>query len=218
MEASGFVRASYFTQERRAETLPHRGLPKCRCGRSYAIANIICGLARQAWGFFRLSPHGKIEHYFAEVGNSFIRGFLEGRDGSIWIATEGGMRATPTGRRNIIVWGQSSSLVCVFLLPKTTRDRFGWVRREGYSFQKWQLSAIRVSQTLQGHSVYALYFDATGVLWVEPITACSCPWNTVFHFLPEGQNSFHTVYQILSDKGALWIACPTHVYRWSWMN
>jgi len=168
-------------------------------------------------GVFRLSPSGKIEHYFVEVGNSFIRGFLESRDGSIWIATEGGIARYANGKTEHYRTGDKAPHSFVFSLAE---DRSGalWVgtTRGLFLFHNGGYEPFPFSQTLQGHSVYALYSDDAGALWVGADNGLfRIRGNAVFHFPSEGQNSFRTVYQILRDKDALWIACPTHVYRWS---
>jgi len=200
------------------ELKPYRiaGLPKVQVRALLRDSKHYLWIGTAGMGVFRLSPRGKIEHYFSEVGNSFIRGFLEGRDGSIWIATEGGIARYAKGKTEHYRTGDGAPHSFVFSLAE---DRSGalWVgtTRGLFLFRNGSYQPFPFSQTLQGHSVYALHFDDSGVLWVGADNGLfRVRVNTVFHFPLEGQNSFHTVYQILRDKGVLWIACPTHVFRW----
>ena len=108
-------------------------------------------------GGFRPSRGSRIEHYFIEVGNSFIRGFLESRDGSIWIATEGGVARYANGKTEHYRTGDKAPHSFVFSLAE---DRPGalWVgtTRGLFLFRNGGYEPFPFSETLQGHSVYAL--------------------------------------------------------------
>ncbi len=166
-------------------------------------------------GVFRLGPQGRINHY-VEVGNSFIRGFLEGRDGSVWIATEGGIARYAKGKMEHFRIGDKAPHSIVLSLAE---DRTGalWVgsTRGLFLFRDGSYQPFPFSQVLQGHSVYALHSDDSGALWVGADNGLfRIRGNTVFHFPSDGQNGLRTVYQFLWGEDAIWIACPTQVYRW----
>lgn len=167
-------------------------------------------------GVFRVTPRGVVEHYFVEVGNSFIRGFYEGRDGAIWIATEGGIARYANGKTVHYRAGDKAPHSFVFSLAE---DRQGalWVgtSRGLYLFRNGGYEPFAFSTVFQGHSVYAVYADEAGSLWVGADDGLfRVRGNTVFHFPPDGQNGFPTVYQILREKDKLWVAAPTQVFRW----
>lgn len=197
---------------------PHRiaGMPDVQVRALYRDHKHNLWIGTAGMGVFRVPPQGRVEHYFVEVGNSFIRGFYEGRDGSIWIATEGGIARYAHGKTEHYRTGDKAPHSFVFSLAE---DRNGalWVgtTRGLYLFRNGSYEPFAFSTIFQGHSVYAVYADDAGALWIGADNGFFRVYgNSVFHFPSDGQYGFQTVYQILRDKNALWIASPTQVVRW----
>src|SRR5271168_882685 len=110
----------------------------------------------------------KLTHFMTKDGlvNNFVRAFLQGRDGSVWIATDEGVsRWRPQGFTNY----QMRDGLCYFSTRTLLEDRRGdiWVGTDrgvshlhGDSF-----SRDAVTEALRHEKIWAIREDSDGGLW-----------------------------------------------------
>ena len=119
-------------------------------------------------GAFHLTAHG-IKHYSApgQLTNNFVRAFLEGRHGDIWIATDDGLNhVTGSGVRKYDV----RDGLAYFSTRCLLEDRRGdlWIGTDqGISlFRGGRFVHDSVTEALNGEKVWSLLEDADGYLWI----------------------------------------------------
>jgi len=159
----------------------------------------------------------QLVHYSTQEGlvNNFVRAFLQGRDGSVWIATDEGVsRWRPQGITNY----QMHDGLCYFSTRSILEDRNGdiWIgtdrgvsRLRGDSFE-----TDGATEALKNEKVWAIHEDSDGGLWFGTRTGGLYRWRSgkLTHYTATQGLASNGIYELLEDrKGALWISGPNGI-------
>src|SRR6187402_298151 len=164
-------------------------------------------------GAFRIGENG-VDHYSApkKLTNNFIRGFLETRNGEIWIATDEGVNRIKDERVQKL--GEADGLA-YFSARCLMEDRMGevWIGTErGLSL--WRDGRFQqnvATRALSQEKVWSILEDRKGTMWFATrdhglfrVRGDVVEQFTTWQGLPT--NSF---YQVLQDKhGVFWMTGP----------
>ena len=163
---------------------------------------------------YRIEPNGRMTRYL--IGNSYVRGFLQTEDGSVWIATDGGVSRWKDGhfdgfhhvagavRMNVtsLASGPAGSLWI------GTPHGLRYFRDQGFT------SAAPMEQ-LKDQSVWALYKDSSGALWIGTDSGLY-RWKdgALLHIPLDDLWSAPAIYSIMEDSShVMWLSGPTSVLR-----
>ncbi|SFR97000.1 Signal transduction histidine kinase [Granulicella pectinivorans] len=171
-------------------------------------------------GVFRLAPDGRHQQFTQEVGTNYIRGFLQARDGGIWIATDGGISLWKDGhiRNYHKVRGAPHTLVTSMFEDASGRL---WVGTQRGLYQ-WQDGGFQLPQPnfeLPSGPVWSVYGKADGTLWLGTNTGLFLLQSGVLKQVPLGggqgnQAVFHIMESNTpASKAAFWISGPTQIMR-----
>ncbi len=156
-------------------------------------------------------------HYSTENGlvNNFVRAFLQGRDGSVWIATDEGVsRWRPQGTTNF----QMLDGLAYFSTRSLLEDRRGdiWIgtdrgvsRLHGDVFE-----TDGATEALKNEKVWAIHEDSDGGLWFGTRTGGLYRWRsgTMSRYTVAEGLASNSIYEILEDgKNNLWISGPNGI-------
>jgi ligand-binding sensor domain-containing protein/signal transduction histidine kinase len=159
----------------------------------------------------------RLIHYSTSEGlvNNFIRAFLQGRDGSVWIATDEGVsRWRPQGITNY----QMHDGLAYFSTRSLLEDRRGdiWIgtdrgvsRLHDNSFQ-----IDGATEALRDEKVWAIHEDPEGGLWFGTRTGGLYRWRagTMTHYTVARGLASNGIYELLEDgKGNLWMSGPNGI-------
>jgi ligand-binding sensor domain-containing protein/signal transduction histidine kinase len=156
-------------------------------------------------------------HYSTTEGliNNFVRAFLQGQDGSVWIATDEGVsRWRPQGIKNY----QMRDGLAYFSTRSLLEDRRGdiWIgtdrgvsRLHGDSFE-----TDGATEALKNEKIWAIHEDSDGGLWFGTRTGGLYRWRSGAmsrYTVAQGLAS-NGIYEILEDgKNNLWISGPNGI-------
>jgi ligand-binding sensor domain-containing protein/signal transduction histidine kinase len=156
-------------------------------------------------------------HYSTTEGlvNNFVRAFLQGRDGSVWIATDEGVsRWRPQGITNY----QMRDGLAYFSTRSLLEDRRGdiWIgtdrgvsRLHGDAFE-----TDGATEALKNEKVWAIHEDSDGGLWFGTRTGGLYRWRSGImsrYTVAQGLAS-NGIYEILEDaKNNLWMSGPNGI-------
>jgi len=156
-------------------------------------------------------------HYSTTEGlvNNFVRAFLQGQDGSVWIATDEGVsRWRPQGITNY----QMRDGLAYFSTRSLLEDRRGdiWIgtdrgvsRLHGDAFQR-----DGATEALKDEKVWAIHEDSDGGLWFGTRTGGLYRWRsgTMSRYTVAHGLASNGIYEILEDgKNNLWISGPNGI-------
>ncbi len=156
-------------------------------------------------------------HYSTSEGlvNNFVRAFLQGRDGSVWIATDEGVsRWRPQGITNY----QMRDGLAYFSTRSLLEDRRGdiWIgtdrgvsRLHGDSFE-----SDGATEALKNEKVWAIHEDSDGGLWFGTRTGGLYRWRseTMTRYTTAQGLASNGIYELLEDgKNNLWISGPNGI-------
>jgi ligand-binding sensor domain-containing protein/signal transduction histidine kinase len=159
----------------------------------------------------------KYEHYTTQNGlvNNFVRVFVQGRDGSVWIATDEGVtRWRPGGLSNY----QMRDGLCYFSTRSMLQDRHGdiWIgtdrgvsRLHDEAFQK-----DAVTEALREEKIWAIHEDSDGGLWFGTRTGGLYRWRSgkLTRYTAAQGLASNSIYEILEDKKYnLWLSGPSGI-------
>jgi len=167
-------------------------------------------------GAYRLVGQ-RLIHYSAREGlvNNFIRAFLQGRDGSVWIATDEGVsRWRPQGITNYQMHDGLAYFSTRSLLEDSRGDIWigtdqGVSRLHDNSFQ-----SDGATEALKNEKVWAIHEDPEGGLWFGTRTGGLYRWRsgTMTHYTVARGLSSNGIYELLEDgKGNLWMSGPNGI-------
>jgi signal transduction histidine kinase/ligand-binding sensor domain-containing protein len=159
----------------------------------------------------------KLAHYMVKDGlvNNFVRAFLQGRDGSIWIATDEGVSRWHADRFTNY---QEHDGLCYFSTRTLAEDRNGdiWVGTDrgvshlhGASFAK-----DVVTEALRHEKIWAIREDSDGGLWFGTRTGGLYRWRfgKLTHFTTAQGLASNSIYELLEDRrGNFWISGPNGI-------
>lgn len=159
----------------------------------------------------------QLVHYSMKEGlvNNFVRAFLQGRDGSVWIATDEGVsRWRPHGLVNY----QMRDGLAYFSTRSLLEDRNGdiWIgtdlgvsRLHGDTFE-----SDGATEALKNEKVWAIHEDSEGGLWFGTRTGGLYRWRAgnVTHYTVAQGLASNGIYELLEDgKGNLWMSGPNGI-------
>ncbi len=147
--------------------------------------------------------------------NNFIRAFLQGRDGSVWIATDEGVnRWRPEG----LTTYQMRDGLCYFSTRSMLEDRNGdiWIgtdrgvsRLHGDNFV-----SDGATEALKNEKVWAIHEDSDGGLWFGTRTGGLYRWRSgkLTHYTATQGLASNGIYELLEDrKNNLWMSGPNGI-------
>jgi ligand-binding sensor domain-containing protein/signal transduction histidine kinase len=156
-------------------------------------------------------------HYSTKEGlvNNFVRAFLQGRDGSVWISTDEGVSRW---RKNGITNYRVSDGLAYFSTRSLLEDRDGdmWIgtdqglsRLHGDAFQN-----DGATEALKNEKVWAIHEDADRGLWFGTRTGGLYRWRsgTMTHYTTAQGLASNGIYELLEDdNNNLWISGPNGI-------
>jgi ligand-binding sensor domain-containing protein/signal transduction histidine kinase len=167
-------------------------------------------------GAFRSKGSDKV-NYTRHNGltNDFIRAFLEGRDGSIWIATDEGINRWHDG--SLTTYRMADGL-CYFSIRALLEDRRGgiWIGTD-QGVSHWQDGGFvhdGVVNRLGTEKVWAIHEDGDGGLWFGTRGGGLFRWRDgeLTSFGSEQGLASSSIYQILEDsRGTFWMSGPNGI-------
>jgi signal transduction histidine kinase/ligand-binding sensor domain-containing protein len=167
-------------------------------------------------GVFRLSGTNSA-HYMVKDGlvNNFIRAFLQGRDGSTWVATDEGVSRWRDGRFTNY---QERDGLCYFSTRTLAEDRNGdiWVGTDrGVShLQGGHFARDAVTEALRHEKIWAIREDSDGGLWFGTRTGGLYRWRfgKLIHFTIAQGLASNSIYELLQDqRDNFWISGPNGI-------
>ena len=164
-------------------------------------------------GAFHL-VHGRLVHYAAphELTNNFIRAFMQGRQGDIWIATDEGVsHLTSKGIRK---YSMHDGLA-YFSVRCLLEDRNGdvWIGTD-QGLSRWHAGRFvhdTITNELKNEKVWALLEDAQGTLWIGTRDRGLLRYRagSLARFTTAQGLASNSIYAILNDGlGRLWLSGP----------
>ncbi len=159
----------------------------------------------------------KLTHYMVKDGlvNNFVRAFLQGKDGSIWVATDEGVSRWHEGRFTSY---QERDGLCYFSTRTLAEDRSGdiWVGTDrGVShLQGGRFAKDAVTDALQQEKIWAIHEDSDGGLWFGTRTGGLFRWRfgKLTHFTTAQGLASNSIYELLEDRGGnFWISGPNGI-------
>ncbi len=167
-------------------------------------------------GVFRQNGN-TLTHYMTKDGlvNNFVRVFLQGRDGSVWIATDEGVsRWRPRGFTNY----QMRDGLCYFSTRSLWEDRNSdvWIGTDrGVShFHRDGFVQDTVTDALKNEKIWAIREDSDGGLWFGTRTGGLYRWRSgkLTHFTTAQGLASNSIYELLEDgRGNFWISGPNGI-------
>lgn len=167
-------------------------------------------------GAYRLTRQ-RLIHYSSQEGlvNNFVRAFLQGRDGSVWIATDEGVsRWRPEGITNYRV----SDGLAYFSTRSVLEDRRGdlWIGTDQGLSRLHQDSFEHdgATEALKNEKVWAIHEDSDGGLWFGTRTGGLYRWRSgvLTHYTTAQGLASNGIYELLEDvKNNLWISGPNGI-------
>lgn len=153
-------------------------------------------------------------HYTKRNGlvNDFVRAFLEGRDGSIWIGTDEGVSRWASGK--ITNYGLSEGL-CYLSIRTLMQDSRSdvWIGTER-GVTHWHDGGFvedEITQALRVEKVWTIHEDRDGGMWFGTRGNGLFRWRDgrMTHFTTAQGLVSNSIYQILEDaRGTFWMSGP----------
>ena len=167
-------------------------------------------------GVFRESGT-KLVHYMSKDGlvNNFVRAFLQGRDGSVWIATDEGVsRWRGGGFTNY----QERDGLCYFSTRSLWEDHNGdvWIGTDRGVSHLHAGSFVQdaVTEALKNEKIWAIREDSDGGLWFGTRTGGLYRWRfgKLAHYTTAQGLASNSIYEMLEDRrGNFWISGPNGI-------
>ena len=204
-----------------SETVRQRGsasleLAVCASEMSSATMKVLCGSEPKA-GACSGQAGTKLTHYMVKDGlvNNFVRAFLQGKDGSIWVATDEGVSHWQDGHFTNY---QERDGLCYFSTRTLAEDRNGdiWVGTDrGVShLQGGRFTKDAVTEALRQEKIWAIREDSDGGLWFGTRTGGLYRWRfgKLTHFTTAQGLASNSIYELVEDRaGNFWISGPNGI-------
>ncbi len=167
-------------------------------------------------GVFRQSGT-KLVHYMSKDGlvNNFVRVFLQGRDGSVWIATDEGVSRWQAGKFTNY---QERDGLCYFSTRTLWEDHNGdiWIGTDrGIShLHDGRFAQDPVTEALKNEKIWAIREDSDGGLWFGTRTGGLYRWRfgKLAHYTTAQGLASNSIYELLEDpRGNFWISGPNGI-------
>jgi len=167
-------------------------------------------------GVFR-TQNGRQVQFTRRTGlvNDFVRAFLEGRDGSVWIGTDEGVSRWHDGLLTNYLPAQG---LAYFSIRTIAEDRLGdiWIGTERGA-SHWHKGAFvqdAVTERLRLEKIWAIHEDRDGGLWFGTRGAGLFRWRNgkLTEFGTAEGLAAPSIYQILEDqRGTFWMSGPNAI-------
>lgn len=169
-------------------------------------------------GVYRYS-HGQTSHFDAELGTGFVRGFLQGPDHAVWIATDSGVAEWHNGTISSFQRAPKAPHLRVYAMANAA-DGGLWVGtpRGLYLLRGGRFQADPLCSLLGVQRIWSLYKDRRNTLWIgtEDGLYLSSPGQTRSLQLPQPVPTNSAVLSILEDAhGRMLAAEPEVIYRFT---
>jgi signal transduction histidine kinase/ligand-binding sensor domain-containing protein len=144
--------------------------------------------------------------------NDFVRVFLEGRDGSVWIGTDEGVSRWRDGQLTNYRMSDGLSYFSIRALLQDSRDDI-WIGTE-QGVTRWHdghFASDDVTQALANDKIWSIHEDHDGGLWFGTLGDGLFRWRDgkLTHFTTEQGLASNSIYQILEDsRGTFWMSGP----------
>ena len=160
---------------------------------------------------------GHLTHYSTQEGlvNNFVRAFLQGRDGSVWIATDEGVSRWRDQRITNYRVGDG---LAYFSTRSLLQDQRGdvWIgtdqglsRLHGDSFEH-----DGATDALKNEKIWAIHEDSDGGLWFGTRTGGLYRWRSgvLTHYTIAQGLASNGIYELLEDSNNnLWMSGPNGI-------
>lgn len=147
--------------------------------------------------------------------NNFVRAFLQGQDGSIWIATDEGVSRWQSGRFTNY---QERDGLCYFSTRMLFEDRSGdiWIGTDrGVSHLRGgNFVRDAVTEGLKNEKIWAIREDPDGGLWFGTRTGGLYRWRfeKLTQFTTANGLASNSIYEMLEDStGTFWLSSPNGI-------
>ena len=187
------------------------------CAPSCATAPERCGSGPKETAFFGRAEHGRQEQFTKRTGlvNDFVRAFLEGRDGSVWIGTDEGVSRWHNGTLTNYLEPQGLAYFSIRTLAETRAGDI-WIGTErGMSHWKnGRFVEDEVTTRLRAEKIWAIHEDRDAGLWFGTRGAGLFRWRGgKLTALSAAQGlAGNSIYQILEDaQGTFWMSGPNAI-------
>lgn len=201
----------------RGRLVPYRfaALPQVTIRTMFRERSGALWLGTTGLGAYRIDPAGKTSHYTTEIGSNYIRGFLQARDGSVWIASDSGISRYRDGHFDNYHHIAIAPRTGVLSLAEDTDGRI-WVgtHRGLLTFSRGKFEDARFKPTFRDDSIWTLNIDRGGEIWIGADSGLYRIKNGQIYRFPNllGGNS-KAVYQIMGEGDVLWVSGPTRAAR-----
>jgi signal transduction histidine kinase/ligand-binding sensor domain-containing protein len=144
--------------------------------------------------------------------NDFVRVFLEGRDGSVWIGTDEGVSRWRNGEITNYRMSDGLSYFSIRALWQDSRDDI-WIGTE-QGVTRWHdghFANDDVTQALRDDKVWTIHEDSDGGLWFGTLGDGLFRWRDgkLTHFTTEQGLASNSIYELLEDpRGTFWMSGP----------
>jgi len=202
--------------EGKVEQIHFPGISGVRVRNVFRASGGALWIGTEGRGVFR-QKDGNLAHYMTKDGlvNNFIRAFLEGRDGSVWIATDEGVsRWRPEGFTNY----QMRDGLCYFSTRSMWEDSNSdiWIGTDrGVShFHRDRFLNDTVTEALKNEKIWAIREDSDGGLWFGTRTGGLYRWRfgKLTHYTTAQGLASNSIYELLGDRnGNFWISSPNGI-------
>lgn len=153
-------------------------------------------------------------HYTKRTGlvNDFVRAFLGGRDGSVWIGTDEGVSRWRDGRLTNYRMSDGLSYFSVRALMQDSHDDI-WIGTErGVThWHEGHFVQDAVTESLRVEKIWTILEDRDGGLWFGTPDNGLFRWRDgkMTHFTTEQGLASNSIYEILEDpRGTFWMSGP----------
>jgi ligand-binding sensor domain-containing protein/signal transduction histidine kinase len=163
---------------------------------------------------YRIEPNGKMTRYL--IGNSYVRGFLQSEDGSVWIATDGGVSRWKNGHFDGFHLVAGAVRMNVTSLASGPEGSLWIGTPHGLRFfRDHGFTSTAPMDQFKDQSVWALHQDSSGVLWIGTDSGLYRWKDGVLRHIPLDELwSAAAIYNIMEDSShVMWLSSPTSVLR-----
>jgi len=167
-------------------------------------------------GVFR-QDGSKLVRYMTKDGlvNNFVRAFVQGQDGSVWIATDEGVSRWHAGGFTNY---QERDGLCYFSTRTLFEDHNGdiWVGTDrGVShLRSGKFAHDVVTEALKDEKIWAVREDSDGGLWFGTRSGGLYRWRfgKLVHYTTAQGLASNSIYEMLEDRrGQFWITGPNGI-------
>ncbi|HYT20466.1 MAG TPA: two-component regulator propeller domain-containing protein [Candidatus Polarisedimenticolia bacterium] len=200
----------------KAEAYSFPGISGVRVRNVFRDREAALWIGTEGRGAYRLVGE-RLTHYSTREGlvNNFVRAFLQGRDGSVWIATDEGVSRWRAQR---ITNYRVSDGLAYFSTRSLLEDRRGdlWIGTdEGLSrLHQDSFEHDGATKALKNEKIWAIHEDSDGGLWFGTRTGGLYRWRSgvLTHYTTAQGLASNGIYELLEDdKKNLWISGPNGI-------